>query len=167
MSLEDTLERLATSIDLLVDSNQHLAAMLRLHGPQAIVGKPLEQPAAAAPTADTKRGPGRPRKEAPASPLEQAAAKQPDLSAQPADSKVGSSGAPAGETAPASTSMTTSGTYADLQRLVPALAEAQGRSKAVALFAQLGVASGKELQEKAPDKIPAAVQLFRQALGEV
>jgi glucose-6-phosphate isomerase len=58
------------------------------------------------------------------------------------------------------------GTYADLQVLVPKLAEAQGRSAAVAIFNQLGVESGKDLQAKHPEKIGAAVKLFRAALGE-
>ena len=168
MSLEEKLASLTIAVEALVDSNQHLASTLRqcFTGPDA-AGRAIGNKTAAtqttepapapAPAQEVKRGPGRPRVnkgEPPASPLEQASSAP---STTPAPSSEESS--PAGIA-------TSEGTYADLQGLVPAVAEKHGRSKAVALFASLGVANGKELQEKHPKSIPAAVALFRAALGE-
>ena len=156
MSLEAIIERLATSIDMLVDSNQHLANVLRqqlvVQLPTATPGKPEAESGKAVEPTPEKRKPGRP----PKSPAEKAA----DSAAASAE-KASPSG-----TGTATAEAADGGTYADLQRMVPALAEAKGRSAAVALFAKLGVASGKELAEKHPEKIGAAVALFRAALGE-
>lgn len=152
MSLEDVLTRMCDSLDANTDSQQQLAATMRqcFTGPELAqsLAKAAELAAAAVPAKPRLgRPPGSTKKvegAAPASPLEQAAQ--------------GAAVVQALSTAP-------DGTYADLQVLVPKLAEEQGRSKVIAIFAQVGVGSGKELQEKAPDKIPAAVVLFRQALG--
>lgn len=168
MSLEETLAELIRAIDGLTDSNQHLAATYR-------AAQPLNLPAAAAKPEGEKRPPGRPpgsgkkKEEPPASPLEQAASSS--ASAAPAEqSETSAKSASDAKTVASSTSATsaspTEGTYADLQVLVPKLAEIKGRSSAVAIFQALGVESGKELQAKQPGKIGEAVKLFRAALGE-
>jgi hypothetical protein len=152
MSLEETLAELIRAIDGLTDSNQHLAATYR-------AAQPLNLPAAAPKPEGEKRPPGRPpgsgkkKEEPPASPLEQAGASPGEKNSAASSPSATSSPAP-------------EGTYADLQVLVPKLAESKGRSAAVAIFQMLGVASGKELQEKQPGKIGEAVKLFRAALGE-
>jgi len=158
MSLEEKLSALTLAIEGLTDSNQHLASTMRqcFTGPGSQINKTAVTEPAPAPTEpvqEVKRGRGRPPKEAPAAPLEQAA------TARTAEPAIAVEPTVSGATTP-------DGTYADLAQLVPAVAEKHGRSKAVALFATLGVANGKELQEKHPKLIPAAVALFRAALGD-
>lgn len=104
---------------------------------------------AAAEVAEAKK-PGRPRK-TPPSPIDAAA------SSTPATNTPGS--------APAVASTSAKGTYADLQQLVPQLAEEKGRNAAIKVFADLGFANGRELQEKAPERIGEAVEAFRAALA--
>lgn len=176
MALEDKIDALVTSIDLLTDSNQHLAATLRQLfsapelskalgglgalaplGQRHLEPKPDPKPETKAETASTETvktsadtGTGKPRgrppkNPPPASPIEQAASVSSSTTT----------------TAPAAT-----GTYADLQRLVPKLAADKGRSAVIEVFAQVGVSNGKELQEKFPEKIPQAVAMFKQAVGE-
>ena len=159
MSLEESILALAASVDAHTDALQHLAATLRTSAPPAAA----VAAAAAAPGVE-KRPPGRPpknNKEAPpASPLEQAAA----ASSEPAQSAASSAGKTPSAGSSSTPSAPPSGTYADLQVLVPQLAEAQGRAAAVAIFAELGVASGKQLQAEKPELIGKAVKLFRAAL---
>jgi hypothetical protein len=160
MSLEDKVDALTLAVDALTDSNQHLAATLRslFAGPvktmppaaQAVV-KAAVEPAADPVVTDLAGGAeppkrGRPRKAPPADPMTQAGG-----STQSNDSA-------SADPAP---------TYDDLKALVTRVADEQGRSAAVALFAKLGVASGKVYAEKEhAAEIPAAVAAFRAALGE-
>ena len=152
MSLEEKLSALVDAVAANTDALQHLAAAHRSQqivaatqasattaANSAIGGAAAQQNAQTVvdPAAPPKRGPGRPRS-APASPAEQAAAK----GATTSNTQGSAPAAANGSGGAASESLT----YADLQEVVPKVAEKLGRSKAIALFAELGVTSGKDLQ---------------------
>ena len=173
MSLEQKVEDLTGAISVLTDALQQHATTLRavvagIKMPDTLPqlpGKtpPADSPAAgqtgqaAAPTppAETKKGPGRPKKEAlPPAPL--------DLSAGGATDAT--QGTAQGAASGSATSGKAAGTYDDLKVLVPQVAEKHGRNRVLAIYADLGVANGQELQAKLPAKIPEAVEAFRAAL---
>lgn len=161
MSLEDQLAALVTAIDANTNALQHLASTWRQPqgSPVAAAAAPTAaSPAAASTTQEGADAPpprprGRPPKNPPPSPAELAAS----TPASPANAPAAGNGsADSGEP---------EGTYADLQQLVPQLAESKGRAAAVAVFERLGAKSGPDLQANAPHKIPEAVRLFREALA--
>jgi hypothetical protein len=154
MSLEDKLASLVDAITANTDALQHLASAYRAP-PAPIV--PVAPPA-------DKRPPGRPPKATtapPPAPLGAAAAAAVAATAPPVPAPP-----PAAVKAKAEPDLATppEATYEDLSAAVNAVAEKRGRSAAVALFAKLGFASGRELKEKAPEKIGEATRLFREAL---
>jgi len=155
MSLEEKVSALVDAISANTDALQHLAASIRGLG----VDKVVQVPAAATgekavdkPVDKSKKETAKKLKETPpADPLSVAAS---TTTATPANAPAVASGSAAAE-----------GTYADLQVLVPELAEKKGRSAAMSIFAELGFPNGKELAAKAPEMIPAAVAAFRKALA--
>ena len=159
MSLEETLGALGTSIDLLTDALQAHSNLLRQQLAQPPVVRKANEPSVDVgnlppppSTTDNKPGRGRPRKDPPAAPMDLATT------------------APSSPTPAAGTQSTASqaatGEYAELQRLVPKVAELKGRSEALALFAKLGVKSGPDMMAHNPEKLPAAIALFKTAAGE-
>ena len=164
MSLEEKLSALVDAVSANTDALQHLAAAIRGNGIATVVTKAVDNSALPTPekavdkvveksekAASTKsRGK---KVEPPESPLAISAGE----STPPAT--------PASAPAAASGSGPAEGTYADLQVLVPELAEKKGRSAAMGIFAELGFPNGKELAAKAPELIPQAVVLFRKALA--
>jgi hypothetical protein len=187
MSLEDKVDALTLAVDALTDSNQHLAATLRslFAGPvktmppaaQAVV-KAAVEPAADPVVTDLAGGAeppkrGRPRKAPPADPMSQAGGSTQSKTSPDAASTSAATTSAATTSAATTSAATTSAsadlapTYDDLKALVTRVADEQGRSAAVALFAKLGVASGKVYaEEEHAAEIPAAVAAFRAALGE-
>jgi pyruvate dehydrogenase E2 component (dihydrolipoamide acetyltransferase) len=142
-SLEDNVAALVDAITANTDAIQHLAATWR--------GAPPTTVLPAAPPVPKPRG----RQAAPPSPIEAAAAPAPAPTPAPAPAAV--------PVASATSASPTDGTYADLQTLVPQVAEKLGRAKAVELFAKVGATSGLAIKDD-PVKVAEAVRLFRSAL---
>jgi hypothetical protein len=165
MSLEQKVEDLTGAISVLTDALHQHATTLRavvagIKMPDTLPQLPGKTPPADSPPAappEAKKGPGRPRKEAPPpAPL--------DLSAEGATD-------PTPDTAPGAASGSAvpdkaAGTYDDLKVLVPQVAEKHGRGRVLAVYASMGVANGQELLAKFPAKIPAVVEAFRSALAD-
>jgi hypothetical protein len=166
MSLEETLSALVDAVSANTDALQHLAAAIRGNGITTVVPKAVDNSALPAPEKAVDKSVEKSEK---AAPVKSRASKKVDAPAAPLDLSVAAStpsATPASAPAAASGSEAKAeGTYADLQVLVPELAEKKGRSAAMGIFAELGFPNGKEMAAKAPQLIPEAVKMFRKALA--
>lgn len=166
MSLEEKIDALTDAMTALTDAIQHHAATIRgaaLPGAMPTSAQIKDATSAAqgqaadpAETVATGKPRGRPKAAPPPSPAENAAKLSTQATATP--------GSAQGVVAGSGVAIEPELTYADLAAIVPQVAEKHGRSKAIELFAQLGVAGGKQLLAEHPEKIPVAVRLFRSAL---